>query len=72
MLGAKRCLFQQLELAHLRRLEQRHHQADPCKTPSFDLGAKILAAARTRHETEAMRLDAGDPVNRCFEHEQRT
>jgi hypothetical protein len=72
MLGAKRALITQLELAHLRRLEQRHDDADICETPGFDLGAKILASARTRHQTEAMRIDASDPMNWRLEHGQGT
>src|SRR6185295_4029653 len=42
------------------------------EAPRFHLGPEIFAAARTRHEAKAMRLDAGDPVNGCREHELGT
>jgi hypothetical protein len=68
LLGAERRLVLQLQLSNLRRLQQGHDHVDPGKTPARDFGPKVRAATRTRHEAKAMRLDAGNPVDGCFEH----
>ena len=62
--GAKRGLLAQLELADLGRLEQRRDDIDARATPGLDRAAKVVPAARTRREPEAMRREAPHPVDR--------